>query len=89
MTAEKDNKVYTIDQSQVATYQSAGFDIRDDEGNLIEYGANKAVPYSDYAKLLKENEELKKQISSSEEKESEKKEPEEEVAKTARKKAGQ
>ncbi len=84
MTAEKDNKVYTIDQSQVATYQSAGFDIRDNEGNLIEYGANKAVPYSDYAKLLKENEELKKQISSEEGKE-----PEEEVAKTARKKAGQ
>ena len=84
MTAEKDNKVYTIDQSQMATYQSAGFDIRDDEGKLVEYGANKAVPYSDYAKLLKENEELKKQISSEEEKESE-----EAVAKTARKKAGQ
>ena len=80
MTAEKDNKVYTIDQSQMATYQSAGFD----EGKLVEYGANKAVPYSDYAKLLKENEELKKQISSEEEKESE-----EAVAKTARKKAGQ
>ena len=41
MTAEKDNKVYTIDQNQVAAYQTAGFDIRDDDGKLIEYGVDK------------------------------------------------
>ena len=52
MTAEKDNKVYTIDQNQVAAYQTAGFDIRDDDGKLIEYGVDKTVPYSVYAKVL-------------------------------------
>ena len=86
MTAEKDNKVYTINQDQAAAYQTAGFDIRNDDGELIEYGADKMVPYSDYAKVLKENEELKKQISASAEGP---KEEEPEAAKTSRKKAGQ
>lgn len=87
MTAEKENKVYTIDQSQKTLYQTAGFDIRDDDGNLIEYGAEKTVSYNEYTKLLKENENLKKQISALEEA---KEEPaEEEQAKATRKKAGQ
>ena len=83
MTAEKDNKVYMINKEQAAAYQTAGFDIRDDDGKLVGYGADKTVPYGDYAKLLEENEKLKKQISASKE------EPEEEAAKTSRKKAGQ
>ncbi|WP_432628998.1 hypothetical protein [Brotaphodocola sp.] len=87
MTAEKGNKVYTIDQSQKALYQTAGFDIRDDDGNLVEYGAEKTVSYNEYTKLLKENEDLKKQISALE---GAKEGPaEEEPAKVARKKAGQ
>lgn len=87
MTAEKGNKVYTIDQSQKTLYQAAGFDIRDDDGNLIEYGAEKTVSYNEYTKLLKENENLKKQISALEEA---KEEPaEEEQAKATRRKAGQ
>lgn len=87
MTAEKGNKVYTIDQSQKTLYQTAGFDIRDDDGNLIEYGAEKTVSYNEYTKLLKENENLKKQISALEEA---KEEPaEEEQAKATRRKAGQ
>ena len=85
MTAEKDNKVYTIDQNQVAAYQTAGFD---DDGKLIEYGVDKTVPYSVYAKVLKENEELKQQISSMEAEEENAK-AEEETTKTVRKKAGQ
>ena len=88
MTAEKDNKVYTIDQNQVAAYHTAGFDIRDDDGKLIEYGVDKTVPYSVYAKVLKENEELKQQISSMEAEEENAK-AEEETTKTVRKKAGQ
>ena len=88
MTAEKDNKVYTIDQNQVAAYQTAGFDIRDDDGKVIEDGGDTSVPYSVYAKFLKENEELKQQISSMEAEEENAK-AEEETTKTVRKKAGQ
>lgn len=87
MTAEKGNKVYTIDQGQKALYQTAGFDIRDDDGNLIEYGAEKTVSYNEYTKLLKENEDLKKQISALEE--AKEGPAEEEQAKATRRKAGQ
>ena len=49
---------------------------------------DKTVPYSVYAKVLKENEELKQQISSMEAEEENAK-AEEETTKTVRKKAGQ
>ena len=62
MTAEKENKVYTITEEQKATYLAEGFDIRDDEGNIIAYGAGKTVTYEDYMKLMKENEELRAKI---------------------------
>ena len=47
MTAEKDNKVYTID------------DIRDDDGKVIAYGKGKTVPYEEYQRVLQELESLK------------------------------
>lgn len=37
MTAEKDNKVYTIDEHMKTRYAADGYDIKDDEGNVIEY----------------------------------------------------
>ncbi len=55
MTAEKDNKVYSIDEGQMAAYQVAGYDIYDD-GKVIAYGAGKTVAYEDYMTLKKENE---------------------------------
>ena len=62
MTAEKENKVYTITEEQKATYLAEGFDIRDDEGNIIAYGAGKTVAYEEYMALKKENEELRAKI---------------------------
>ena len=62
MTAEKENKVYTITEEQKATYLAEGFDIRDDEGNIIAYGAGKTVAYEDYMKLMKENAALKEEL---------------------------
>lgn len=62
MTAEKENKVYTITEEQKATYLAEGFDIRDDEGNIIAYGAGKTVAYEEYIALKKENEELRAKI---------------------------
>ena len=62
MTAEKENKVYTITEEQKATYLAEGFDIRDDEGTIIGYGAGKTVAYEDYMKLVKENTALKEEL---------------------------
>lgn len=62
MTAEKDNKVYSIDEGQMAAYQVAGYDIYGDDGKVIAYGAGKTVAYEDYMALKKENEELRAKI---------------------------
>ena len=71
MTAEKDNKVYSIDEGQMAAYQIAGYDIYGDDGNVIAYGAGKTVAYEDYMALKKENEELRAKIAELENQEKE------------------
>ena len=88
MTAEKENKVYTITEEQTAAYLAAGYDIRDDDGTVISYGNGRTVSYEDYAKLEKENaalkekrEELKKAAEPEEEPDKESAEPQ--TAKTA------
>ena len=53
MKATKGNKVYTIDETQKDMYQAQGYDITDDAGNIIEYGAGKSVSYGEY-KILEE-----------------------------------
>ena len=62
MKAVKENKVYTIDETQRKAYAAQGFDITDENGRIIEYAAGKTVPYSQYAALLAENNRLKKQL---------------------------
>jgi len=69
MKATKGNKVYTIDESQKAMYQAQGYDIVNDEGKIIQYGAGKTVSYENYktveekaVKLEKENKKLKEEI---------------------------
>lgn len=62
MKAVKENKVYTIDETQHKAYAAQGFDITDENGRIIEYAAGKTVPYSQYAALLAENNRLKKQL---------------------------
>ena len=68
MNATKGNKVYTIDETQKYMYQAQGYDITDDVGNIIEYGAGKSVSYEKYKtleekalKLEKENKKLKEE----------------------------
>lgn len=61
MTAEKGNKVYTVDESTKAAYQAAGFDIYED-GKVIACGKGKNVPYEDYMTLQKENKKLKERV---------------------------
>lgn len=69
MKANRGNKVYTIDETQKAMYQAQGYDIVDDEGKVIQYGAGKTVSYEEYkdleekaAKIEKENKKLKEDI---------------------------
>lgn len=59
MTAEKGNKVYTIDESMKARYEADGFDIKDDSGKVISTGKGKTVPYEDYQKVVDELNALK------------------------------
>lgn len=69
MKATKGNKVYTIDETQKSMYQAQGYDIVDDDGKVIEYGAGKSVSYEEYkaleektTKLTNENKKLKEEI---------------------------
>lgn len=59
MTAEKDNKVYTINESAKEHYIAEGYDIKDDSGNVIAYGKGKTVSYGEYQRVLQELETLK------------------------------
>ena len=68
MKATMGNKVYTIDETQKAMYQAQGYDITEDDGTVIEYGAGKSVSYEEYkaleekvSKLEKENKKLKEE----------------------------
>lgn len=67
MKATKGNKVYTISEAEKASFLKSGYDIYDDEGELVEYGKGKSVSYEKYVELEnkykaleKENAELKK-----------------------------
>lgn len=68
MEAIKGNKVYTIDEAEKGRYIAQGYDIVSNEGEVIQYGAGKTVPYEEYEKLRKENETLKKELAKSKEK---------------------
>lgn len=59
MKAVKGNKVYTVSEEGAKTYQQQGFDIYDEDGELLQYGAGKTVSYEEYARLKKELEEAK------------------------------
>lgn len=59
MIAEKGNKVYTIDDTQKDFYVSQGFDIKDENGEVIKHGAGKTVSMDEYQAVLAELEELK------------------------------
>lgn len=66
MRAVKGNKVYTIDESQKSHYQDAGFDIVDDDGEIVAYGKGKTVSYDEYEALKAENEALKEKLAKAE-----------------------
>lgn len=60
MKAKKLNKVYDIDNASKASYLKQGYDIYNDNGECIEHSPLSVVPYSEYDKVVKELEALKK-----------------------------
>ena len=59
MKALKGNREYAISEAEKSFYKKQGFDIVNDKGEVIEYGAGKTVPYEQYAAVMQELEELK------------------------------
>ena len=55
MKAKKDNKIYRINDAQKKRYLADGYDIYDDEGNLLEYSPLKKIEYNKYVKVVQEN----------------------------------
>lgn len=62
MKAKMSNKSYSIEPREVNTFRSQGYDIYDDDGQLVAFGAGKTVSADKYYELLKENKKLKEQI---------------------------
>ena len=60
MRATKGNKEYTIDEVQKKFYKDSGFDILNDDGEVIAYGRGKTVPYEDHMQAVREVERLQK-----------------------------
>ena len=59
MKAIKGNTVYDITEQEKQSYISRGFDIQDEDGNIVSYGKGKSVPFSEYEKVRSELEKLK------------------------------
>lgn len=69
MKAVKENRVYTISETEQDYYNAKGFDIMDDNGEVIAYGRGKTVSYEEYARIVKELKELKENKSAKKTKE--------------------
>lgn len=52
MRAVKENRQYTITDADVKSFVNDGYDIYDDNGKLVAYGAGKTVAFDKYAKLM-------------------------------------
>ncbi len=62
MKAIKANKIYTIDEASKDAYLAQGYDIADDDGNVVERSPQSTVKYSEYEKVIAENKKLKAQV---------------------------
>lgn len=62
MVAIKENREYTITEADVQSFANDGYDVYDDNGNLVAYGVGKTVPFEKYMKLMKQVEDLQEEI---------------------------
>lgn len=65
MKAIKDNKEYTVTDGSKQHYTDIGFDIVDENGDVIEYGRGKTVTLEAHNKALERIKELEAQIEAS------------------------
>lgn len=70
MKAIKDNKEYTVTNESKQHYIDTGFDIVDDNGDIIEYGRGKTVSLEDHNKALERIKELEAKLKASAKQES-------------------
>ena len=59
MFAQKENRVYRVTEENKKDYLKRGFDIYDEDGNLVEANPNKTISYAEH---MKEVEKLQKEI---------------------------
>lgn len=62
MIALKANQEFTITEADVQSFVNEGYDIYDDNGNLVHYGMGKTVSYQKYMKMVEECEKLQEEI---------------------------
>ena len=62
MLAVKENREYTINDTDVQSFANEGYDVFDDKGNLIAYGKGKTVSYDKYMKVVEQTERLQDEI---------------------------
>lgn len=65
MKAIKDNKEYTVSNESKQHYIDTGFDIVDENGDIIEYGRGKMVSLEEHNQALERIKELEAQLKSS------------------------
>ena len=58
MQAVKENRVYTITEADVESFRKEGYDIYNDSGEIVAYGAGKSISYDKYAELVNQYEQL-------------------------------
>lgn len=66
MIAKKDNKVYNVDEVLKERFKKEGYDILDDNGNVIEYSYDKKIEYAKYLQLENELKETKEKLEQAE-----------------------
>ena len=62
MLAVKENREYTINDTDVQSFANEGYDVFDDNGNLIAYGKGKSVSFDTYIKVVEQTEKLQDEI---------------------------
>lgn len=65
MKAIKDNKEYIVNNESKQHYIDTGFDIVDENGEIIEYGRGKMVSLEEHNQALERIKELEAQLKSS------------------------
>jgi len=62
MIAIKDNMEFTITEVDVQSMANDGYDVYDDNGNVVAYAKGKTVPFEKYIKQVEVTEKLENEI---------------------------